>query len=145
MSSEPTTLQVKRLTETAKLPVRGSIHAAGLDLFADASVSIMPHRNNLIPTGISVVIPTGYYGRIAPRSGVSFKTGAMVNAGVIDSDYRGELKILMQNPTPDYVDFKAGEKVAQLIIEKIALLEVKEVEVLDDTERGSNGFGSTGV
>jgi len=144
MSSEPTTLQVKRLTETATLPVRGSIHAAGLDLFADASVSIMPYRNNLIPTGISVVIPTGYYGRIAPRSGVSFKTGVMVNAGVIDSDYRGELKILMQNPTGDYVDFKAGEKVAQLIIEKIALLEVKEVDVLDETERGSNGFGSTG-
>ena len=145
MSSEPTILQVKRLTETAKLPVRGSIHAAGLDLFADASVSIMPYKNNLIPTGISVLIPDGYYGRVAPRSGVSVKTGLIVNAGVIDSDYRGEIKIVFQNPTEKYVDIKAGEKVAQLIIEKIALLEVKEVEKLDDTQRGANGFGSTGI
>ena len=137
-------LFVKRLTETAKLPTRGSVEAAGLDLYADASVSIMPHANNLVPTGISVIVPTGYYGRIAPRSGVSVKTGLIVNAGVIDSDYRGEIKIVFQNPTRQYVDIKAGEKVAQLIIEKIALLDVKEVESLDQTERGSNGFGSTG-
>ena len=104
----------------------------------------MPHCNNLVPTGISMVIPTGYYGRVAPRSGVSVKTGLIVNAGVIDSDYRGEIKIVFQNPTEKYVDIKAGEKVAQLVIEKIALLDVKEVHSLDDTTRGSNGFGSTG-
>ena len=137
-------LLVKRLTQTATLPTRGSVQAAGLDLYADACVSIMPHSNNLVPTGISVLIPTGCYGRIAPRSGVSVKTGLIVNAGVIDSDYRGEIKIVFQNPTRQYVDIKAGEKVAQLIIEKIALLDVKEVESLDDTTRGSNGFGSTG-
>ena len=137
-------LFVKRLTETAKLPTRGSAEAAGLDLYADASVSVMPHCNNLVPTGISMVIPTGYYGRVAPRSGVSVKTGLIVNAGVIDSDYRGEIKIVFQNPTEKYVDIKAGEKVAQLVIEKIALLDVKEVHSLDDTTRGSNGFGSTG-
>jgi len=137
-------LFVKRLTETAKLPTRGSREAAGLDLYADASVSIMPHCNNLVSTGISVIVPTGYYGRIAPRSGISVKTGLMVNAGVIDSDYRGEIKIVFQNPTEKYVDVKAGEKVAQLVIEKIALLDVKEVDSLDDTTRGSNGFGSTG-
>ena len=137
-------LFVKRLTETAKLPTRGSAEAAGLDLYADASVSIMPHPNNLVPTGISMIIPTGYYGRVAPRSGVSVKTGLIVNAGVIDSDYRGEVKIVFHNPNKQYVDIKAGEKVAQLIIEKIALLDVKEVESLDQTERGSNGFGSTG-
>ena len=137
-------LLVKRLTDTAILPTRGSAEAAGLDLYADRSVSIMPHCNNLVPTGISVVIPTGYYGRIAPRSGISVKTGLMVNAGVIDSDYRGEIKIVFQNSTQKYVDIKAGEKVAQLIIEKIALLNVKEVDSLENTERGSNGFGSTG-
>ena len=137
-------LLVKRLTKTATLPTRGSVQAAGLDLYADASVSIMPHCGNLVPTGISVVIPEGYYGRIAPRSGVSVKTGLIVNAGVIDSDYRGEIKIVFQNPTDKFVDLKAGEKVAQLIIEKIAILDVKEVESLDNTERGSNGFGSTG-
>jgi dUTP pyrophosphatase len=137
-------LFVKRLTQTATLPTRGSAQAAGLDLYADTSVSIMPHANNLVPTGISVVVPEGYYGRIAPRSGVSVKTGLIVNAGVIDSDYRGEIKIVFQNPTGKYVDIRAGEKVAQLIIEKIAMLEVKEVDSLDNTQRGSNGFGSTG-
>ncbi len=138
-------LLVKRLTQTATLPTRGSVQAAGLDLYADASVSIMPHCGNLVPTGISVVIPDGYYGRIAPRSGISVKTGLIVNAGVIDSDYRGEIKIVFQNPTNNFVDLKAGEKVAQLIIEKIAILDVKEVDSLDNTQRGSNGFGSTGI
>ena len=144
MCEEVNKLYVKLLTETATLPTRGSKYAAGLDLYASQTVSIMPFANNLVSTGISVTIPHGYYGRIAPRSGVSVKTGLIVNAGVIDSDYRGEIKILFQNPTREYKDIKAGDKVAQLIIEKIALLEVEEVDSLEHTERGMNGFGSTG-
>ena len=138
-------LFVKRLHENAVLPTRGSREAAGLDLYALQDTNIMPFSNNLVSTGISVMIPYGYYGRIAPRSGVSVKTGLLVNAGVIDSDYRGEIKILFQNPTNEHKEVKKGDRVAQLIIEKIALLDVQEVVMLSDTERGSNGFGSTDI
>jgi dUTP pyrophosphatase len=137
-------LFVKRLHENAVLPTRGSRYSAGLDLYAIQDTNIIPFSNNLVSTGISVLIPVGYYGRIAPRSGVSVKTGLLVNAGVIDSDYRGEIKIVFQNPTKEHKEFKKGDKVAQLIIEKIALLDVQEVVSLEETERGSDGFGSTG-
>ena len=137
-------LFVKRLNENAVLPTRGSREAAGLDIYAITDTYILPFSTNLVPTGISLMIPYGYYGRIAPRSGVSVKTGLIVNAGVIDSDYRGEIKIIFQNPTNEHKELKKGEKVAQLIIEKIALLDVEEVIVLTDTQRGYNGFGSTG-
>ena len=89
-------------------------------------------------------IPYGYYGRIAPRSGYSVKTGLMVNAGVIDSDYRGEVKILFQNTTNHPMDVQKGERVAQLILEKILLADIEEIDDLDQTERGEKGFGSSG-
>lgn len=142
---EPSKLFVKRLSPTANLPIRGSKYAAGLDLFANETKTIQPNSSALISTGIGMVIPHGYYGRIAPRSGFSVKTGLMVNAGVIDSDYRGEVKILFANPTANSVQVNAGEKVAQIVVERIALLDVEEVESLDETERGANGFGSTGT
>jgi dUTP pyrophosphatase len=141
---EPSQLFVKRLSPTANLPVRGSKYAAGLDLFADETKTIQAGSSGLISTGISMVIPHGYYGRIAPRSGFSVKTGLMVNAGVIDSDYRGEVKILFANPTINSVQVNSGEKVAQIVVERIALLDVEEVESLEESERGANGFGSTG-
>jgi len=136
-------LFVKRLHENAVLPTRASAEAAGLDLYALQDTNIIPFSNNLVSTGISVIIPYGYYGRIAPRSSVSVKTGLLVNAGVIDSDYRGEIKIVFQNPTTEHKEIKKGDRIAQLIIEKIALLDVQEVVMLSDTDRGSGGFGST--
>lgn len=141
---ESSKLFVKRLSPTANLPIRGSKYAAGLDLFANETKTIQPGGSALVSTGISMVIPNGYYGRIAPRSGFSVKTGLMVNAGVIDSDYRGEVKILFANPTTNSVQVNSGEKVAQIVVEKIALLDVEEVDILEDSERGNNGFGSTG-
>jgi dUTP pyrophosphatase len=147
MSSSPTKLYVNRLSETAKLPTRGSPFSAGLDLCADKSYVIEPMGIQLVNTGLAMVIPEGYYGRIAPRSGMSVKTGLIVNAGVIDSDYRGHVKILFQNHTNNAVNINQGDKVAQIIIEKIALLDVQEVEELEELEntaRGVNGFGSTG-
>ena len=141
-------LFVKRLTPDSILPTRGSRYAAGLDLYASETVCIpigsLDTSGNLVSTGISMVIPNGYYGRIAPRSGMSVKYGLIVNAGVIDSDYRGEIKILFNNFTKSNVIIHKGDKVAQIIIEKIALLDVEEVDDLKDTERGNNGFGSTG-
>jgi dUTP pyrophosphatase len=141
-------LFVKRLVPDSILPTRGSKYAAGLDLYASESVCIptqsLDNTGSLVSTGISMVIPNGYYGRIAPRSGMSVKYGLIINAGVIDSDYRGEIKILFNNFTKCNVIIQRGDKVAQIIIEKIALLDVQEVENLEDTERGDNGFGSTG-
>jgi dUTP pyrophosphatase len=141
---EPTKLFVTRLTPTANLPVRGSKYAAGLDLFANETKTVQAGCSALVSTGISMAIPHGYYGRIAPRSGFSVKTGLMVNAGVIDSDYRGEVKILFANPTANSVQVNAGEKVAQIVIERIALLDVEELDNLEESVRGMNGFGSTG-
>jgi deoxyuridine 5'-triphosphate nucleotidohydrolase len=138
-------LKVKKLNPEATLPTRGSPYAAGLDLYALNETMLPPHTGGLVETGIAVAIPPEFYGRIAPRSGVSFKTGLVVNAGVIDSDYRGEVKVLFNNYTDNEVKFQKGDKVAQLVLERIGLLAVEEVEDLDETVRGENGFGSTGV
>lgn len=130
----------------AKLPTRGSPGAAGLDLayHGDSTITIMPHCTKIVPTGVKVAILDDHYGRIAPRSGMSVKTGLIVNAGVIDSDYRGEIKIVFINPTESPVDINPGDKVAQLIIEKIAMLDVIAVKsIASTTVRGANGFGST--
>ena len=138
-------LRVKRTHPDAELPTRGSPYAAGLDLYAIEEVVIEGKSGALVRTGLSLEIPEGLYGRIAPRSGLSFNTGLVVNAGVIDSDYRGEVKVLFHNFLDDEIKLKKGYKVAQLILEQIALLPVEEVEQLDDTVRGQGGFGSTGV
>jgi dUTP pyrophosphatase len=156
---------VKRLTETAVLPKRGSSQAAGYDLYADQSGTVPECQyleqfagrdcnNNgiikrtgsyLVSTGIAVKIPIGYYGRVASRSGLAVKNGLEVGAGVIDSDYRGEVKVLLRNLGSQPFEFKSGDRIAQLIIEKIETPDVEEVIDLDVTDRGAGGFGSTGV
>jgi dUTP pyrophosphatase len=138
-------LYVKRLHDDAILPTRGTAHAAGLDLYALEECEVPPAGGVLVPTGLSLCIPEGLYGRIAPRSGFSVSTGLVVNAGVIDSDYRGEVKILFHNFTERPVKIFKGNRVAQLILEKIALLQVTEVLDLTQTDRGHGGFGSTGI
>jgi len=145
-SEQQQTLRIKRLHADAKLPTRGSVSAAGLDLYALEEAIVTPKSSFLMPTGLSLEIPEGLYGRIAPRSGLSMSTGLVVNAGVIDSDYRGEVKIMFFNYLDHAVKLHQGMKVAQLILEKIALLEVEEVNAdLTETARGEGGFGSTGV
>jgi dUTP pyrophosphatase len=139
------TLDVMLLNVNGTVPTRGSSGAAGYDLYSCGNnFSVEPFSNTLISTGIAMRIPEGYYGRIAPRSGFSVRTGLIVNAGVIDSDYRGEIKVLLQNPTSSRVSIGHGERIAQIIFEKIGLFELTRVESLDETTRGSAGFGSTG-
>jgi dUTP pyrophosphatase len=133
-----------RLSEAAMLPTRGSVDAAGLDLYAVQECTIAPHSNALVGTGIAVEIPPGYYGRVAPRSGLSFKTSLIVNAGVIDADYRGEIKVVFNNFTDNEVKLFRGDRVAQLILERIGMFDVEDVTDLSTSERGENGFGSTG-
>ena len=138
------TFQVKLNYEDAQAPTRGSDEAAGYDLYSYESETVASNQIKLIDTGISIRVPEGTYGRIAPRSSVS-KKGILVNAGVIDRDYRGPVKIMLHNlSNNDYVINK-NDRIAQLILEQIKTPPVQLVEELDDTERGDGGFGSTGV
>lgn len=128
----------------ARLPVRASEGSAGADLFCVESFVLASGERRGIPTGISVEIPHGYYGRVAPRSGLAARHGIDVLAGVIDSDYRGELIILLINLGTESVSFQAGDRIAQLIIENAASSQFEQAGDLSDTTRGEGGFGSSG-
>jgi dUTP pyrophosphatase len=138
-------LKVKRLSENAVLPVRASAGAAGYDLFAAEDQVINPASRRVIKTDISIAVPTMHYGRIAPRSGLSFKNGIDIGAGVIDEDYTGPVGVLMVNNGTAPFEVKKGNRIAQLLLERVSQPEVEEVEELPQTARGAKGFGSTGT
>lgn len=137
-------LYIKKLDANATLPTRGSSEAAGYDIYSIDSVNIPPFGRKLISTGIAMTVPEGTYGQLAPRSGLAVKKGIHVGAGIIDRDYTGEVKVLLMNLSSDPVDIELNERIAQLILKKIETPEIVEVEELNDTLRGSGGFGSTG-
>ncbi len=141
-------VELKKLTTTAIIPERGSVSAAGYDLFADVSedVEIKPHETKMIGTGVAIAIPEGYFGGVYARSGLSYKEGLRPAncTGVIDSDYRGEIKVTVHNDSNDTRIVKPGQKMAQLVIQPYLSVEFDEVEELDETQRGQGGFGSTG-
>jgi dUTP pyrophosphatase len=120
--------------------------SAGLDLLADVEVELEPLARALIPTGISLEIPAGFEGQVRPRSGLAAKHGITVlNApGTIDSDYRGEVQVCLANLSGKAFRASRGERIAQLVIAPVRQAELVEVAVLEDSERGSGGFGSTG-
>ena len=126
------------------LPQRGSALAAGLDIFSIEDVDIPPRQRAAARTGLAVAIPAGFYGRIAPRSGLAAKKGLDVLSGVIDSDYRGEVLCLLYNTSDETINLPAGSKICQLIIEQIITPDAAWANELDDTARGAGGFGSTG-
>lgn len=131
------------LTHGAIMPTRCTDGAAGYDLYVTEDVTINCFNFTLVSTGVSMAIPAGHYGRVSPRSGLAVKHGVMVGAGVIDSDYRGEIKVALATLNGVY-EFKAGDRIAQIIIETVVTPELVQVESLDDSERGDGGFGSTG-
>ena len=139
-------LRVKRLSENAVLPVRGSGLAAGYDL-ASAEDIVIPARGKAIAkTDLAMAIPLGHYGRIAPRSGFSWKKHTDIGAGVIDADYRGNDGVVIFNHSDEDISVSQGDRIAQLILEQISTPVVEDVEGdLDDTQRGEGGFGSTGI
>jgi len=138
-------LKIKLLEQDALVPIRGFETDAGLDLYSLKDYELYPRNRMLIRTGISLEIPEGYYGRVAPRSGLAVKHGIDVFAGVIDSSYRGELMVLLYNSNEiETFIIKKGDRVAQLIIEKHYNFPIEIVDSLSDTSRGSGGFGSTG-
>ncbi|GAA5936088.1 hypothetical protein JCM3775_003576 [Rhodotorula graminis] len=143
-SSSTMSFLVQRLVDAAKMPARGSALAAGYDLAA-AEAKVVPAQGKaLISTGLAIAVPEGTYGRIAPRSGLASKHMIDTGAGVIDADYRGEVKVLLFNHAKEDFQVNAGDRVAQLILERIVTPEPQEVASLADTERGAGGFGSTG-
>ena len=139
-------INVKKLSENATIPTQGTKFAAGYDLYAAEDEVVVCGTRKLIKTNISMEITPGYYGRIAPRSGLAYKSGIDVLAGVIDSDYRGDIGVILYN-TDKNIDFeiKKGDRIAQIIFEACYSATLNTVENLDNTLRESGGFGSTGV
>lgn len=140
-------LEVKRLDPRAVLPVRAHPDDAGLDLCALDGSTLKPGERAMISTGIAIALPEGTVGLVVPRSGLAAKHGlTVVNApGIIDAGYRGEIKIIALNTdmsTP--IEIAAGERIAQLVIQRVELPATVEVHELSDTNRGDGGFGSTG-
>lgn len=138
-------LNFLKLHPAAKLPARGSAEAAGLDLFSIEEVTLAAGARAMVRTGLSVAIPRGFYGRVAPRSGLAVRAGLDVLAGVIDSDYRGEIMCALVNHGREELTLEAGQRVAQLIVEAIITPAPAWADALDQTARGEGGFGSTGT
>jgi len=139
-------IQIKKLSDQAKIPTQGSKYAAGYDLYAAEEVLVNTIGRKLVKTNISISIPEGYYGRIAPRSGLAYKNGIDVLAGVIDSDYRGDIGVILFNSDHN-LDFpvNVGDRIAQIIIEKCHSVNWETVENLETSVRSEKGFGSSGV
>lgn len=141
-------IKIKKLTDTAKTPTRGSEYAAGYDLYADVKddVQIKPHETVKIGTGLAMEIPDGYFGAIFARSGLAAKEGLRPAncVGVCDSDYRGEYIVAIHNDSEETRSVTAGERIAQLVVMPYLPVTFDEVAELTDTNRGEGGFGSTG-
>ncbi|KAK9461943.1 dUTPase-like protein [Lipomyces oligophaga] len=135
---------VKLLSPRGRVPTRGSALAAGYDLYASAD-GIVPARGSaMIPTDISIALPADTYGRVAARSGMATKHSIQTGAGVVDSDYRGPIKVLLFNCADVDYAVSEGDRIAQMVVERIVTPPVLLVEELPDTVRGESGFGSTG-
>lgn len=141
-------LRIKKMNSHAKVPTYGTPYSAGADLYAgeEGTVMIMPNETKMISTGLAMEIPEGYVGLLFARSSLATKRGlAPANkVGVIDSDYRGEVKVALHNSSNSLQIIEENERIAQLIIMPYEQAQFIEAEDLEDTERGSGGFGSTG-
>ena len=141
-------INVKKLNENAIIPTRGSEGAAGVDLYActSSSIVIMPHNTVKIGTGLAIELPYGYFGAIFARSGLATKQGLRPSncVGVCDEDYRGEYVVALHNDTDEPQTINPMERIAQLVVMPYLPVEFNEVNELSDTERGDGGFGSTG-
>ena len=146
-----TYVKIKKLKYNAVIPTRGSKFAAGYDLVAcldtdEMNITIAPYKTVVIGTGLSMEFPDGYFGGIFARSGLASKQGLRPSncVGVVDSDYRGEIKVALYNDSAEPRVIASGERIAQLILLPFATMTFEEVKELNDTERGEGGFGHTG-
>ena len=138
-------LEIKKLDPSATIPTRSNRTDAGYDLYALEDLEIGPHNQKLVKTGISMAIPKGYVGLIWPRSGLAHKHGLDVFAGVIDAGYRGDIGVILYNSKLDHYKVNKGDRVAQILLQKIESFELVEVSELNKTDRDADGFGSTGA
>lgn len=141
---ESVKLRVKRIHDAVPVPAYATEGAAGLDLCTAAPCIIQPGQIVRVPTGVCVEIPPGYEGQVRPRSGLASQ-GVVAILGTIDSDYRGEIHVLLENRGLEPFAIEPCMRIAQLVIAPVARVEVEVVDVLSETERGAQGFGSTGV
>lgn len=137
-------ISIQRLTETATIPTRATEFSAGLDLYADEDIDIPARGRALVSTGFALALDPWTVGLIWPRSGLAMKYGLDTSAGVIDSDYRGEVKVLLCNGAHDPYHVSRGDRIAQLVITPIFRSPLRAVDALQETERGKDGFGSSG-
>jgi len=137
-------IKVKKLDERARVPEYAHDTDAGMDFFALKDMTVPPGRSVTIPTGIALEIPTGYVGLVWDKSGLASKEGITTMAGVIDSGFRGAMDLIVFNTTEKDYTFKAGEKVAQMLVQKVEHVGIVVVDSLSDTARGEGKFGSTG-
>ncbi|HEX3927833.1 MAG TPA: dUTP diphosphatase [Gemmatimonadales bacterium] len=146
--NQAVTVLVARLPhgEGLPLPARASAGAAGMDIVSAVDITLAPGARSLVPTGLSVAVPLGYELQFRPRSGLALKHGVTLpnTPATIDSDYRGELQIIMINHGSEPFVITRGDRIAQLLVQKVEPVVFQEVSVLPGTERGSGGFGSTG-
>ena len=148
IETDTITVPIKRINPDVELPGYAYEGDAGLDLRSAEDVSLKPFERRLISTGLAIAIPEGYAGFVQPRSGLALKQGlSMANTpGLIDAHYRGELKICAINLDPTHtIEVKRGDRIAQLVIQKVPVVKLVEVAELDETDRGAGGFGSSGV
>jgi len=141
-------VKVLKHGEGLPLPKYMSEHAAGMDLYAavNSEEVIPPGEWRLIPTGLAIALPEGYEAQVRPRSGLALKQGVSIlnTPGTVDADYRGEVGVILMNHSKENLVIKRGDRIAQMIINKIERIEFEKVEELPESERGAGGFGSTG-
>lgn len=137
-------MKIQLLHHNARLPQRASEGAAGFDLFACEHGVLIPGARGLIPTGVAIELDLGWYARVAPRSGLAVNYGIAVNAGVIDQDYRGEIRVAAINHGDRVWEWAAGDRIAQLVLEWHYRGELVAVDQLSETQRGAGAMGSTG-
>ncbi|MCH7585606.1 MAG: dUTP diphosphatase [Acidobacteria bacterium] len=139
-------IPLKRLDRELPIPGRAHSGDGGVDLYAAVGIRLAPGERSLVPTGVAVAIPAGFAGLVTPRSGLAVSSGiGIVNApGLVDSGYRGELKVILVNHGAETVDIRRGDRIAQLVVVAVEAQEMVEVEQLPPSSRGEDGFGSTG-
>ena len=141
------TVNIKRLDRSVELPTYAYEGDAGLDLRSNETIDIHPFERVRIPTGLAIALPDGYAGFVQPRSGMALKRGLTIanTPGLIDAHYRGELKVIAVNiDARETIHIERGERIAQLVIQRVPVVHLNEVEELDQTDRGCGGFGSSG-
>jgi dUTP pyrophosphatase len=136
---------IQLLDDDAHVPTKANHTDAGFDLYSIEDINIQPKQRNTIKTGVSFEMPKGIAGLIWPRSGLSVKKGIDVLAGVVDSGYRGEVMVCLYNTSDEVVEIKRGDRIAQIIFQEVPTVSLQLRESLGSSQRGSNGFGSSGT